>query len=106
MQTQLTNARLSERDAELSLAEATAERDAVLQSATSTELDKQRALLAYDQAVQRLKEQRAETKQLEADTAAANRAGVEGSETVRQAQERVADAQGTVAGRVRDLRDA
>ncbi|MFE6530029.1 hypothetical protein ACFVMA_13930 [Streptomyces rochei] len=106
LQTQLTNSRLSERDAELSLAEATAERDKVLASATATDLDRQRALLAYDQAVQRLKEQRAETKQLEADTAAANKAGVEGSETVRQAQERVADAQDTVADRTQALRDA
>ncbi|MEU9068310.1 hypothetical protein AB0D60_15640 [Streptomyces sp. NPDC048306] len=106
MQTRLTNARLSERDAELSLTEATAERDKVLKDANSTELDKQRALLAYDQAVQRLKEQRAETKQLAADTAAANRAGVDGSQTVIDAQERVADAQDQVADRTQALRDA
>ncbi|MDT0608886.1 hypothetical protein [Streptomyces lancefieldiae] len=106
LQTQLTNSRLSERDAEIALAEATAERDAVLKSAASTELDKQKALLAYDQAVQRLKEQRAETRQLEADTASANKAGVEGSDTVRQAQEQLADAQDTVADRTQALRDA
>ncbi|MDF2711149.1 MAG: hypothetical protein K0R62_6801 [Nonomuraea muscovyensis] len=106
MQTRLTNSRLSERDAELALTEATLERDKVLKDANATELDKSKAILAYDQAVQRLKEQRAETKQLQADTAAANQAGVDGSQTVIDAQERVADAQDTVADRTQALRDA
>jgi phage-related protein len=103
---QLTNAQLSQRDAEIALKEAAAERDKVLRAANSTELDKQKALLAYDQAVQRLKEQTAETKNLKSETAAANKAGVEGSDTYKSAQERVADAQRNVADQARGVRDA
>ncbi|MBQ1165017.1 hypothetical protein KBZ21_44335, partial [Streptomyces sp. A73] len=40
------------------------------------ELDRARAQLAYDQAVQRLKDQTTETKRLKTETAAANKIGV------------------------------
>lgn len=103
---QLTDARLSQRDAEIALKEATLQRDAVLKNANSTELDKQKALLQYDQAVQRLKEQRQETKQLTAETAEANKKGVEGSDTVRNAQDRVAQSQRNVADQARAVKDA
>jgi hypothetical protein len=103
---QLTNAQLSQRDAEIALKEAAAERDKVLRAANATELDKQKAILQYDQAVQRLKEQTAETKELKSETAAANKAGVEGSDTYRSAQERVADAQRNVADQARAVKDA
>ncbi|MPY47166.1 hypothetical protein [Streptomyces acidicola] len=103
---QLTNARLSQRDAEIALKEAMLQRDAVLKNANATELDKQKALLQYDQAVQRLKEQREETKQLTTETAKANRKGVEGSDTVRNAQDRVAQSQRAVADQARALKDA
>ncbi|NJP72519.1 ATP synthase F0 subunit B [Streptomyces sp. C1-2] len=102
----LTDSRLSQRDAEIALREATADRDAVLKNANSTELDKQKALLAYDQAVQRLKEQTTETTRLAAETKAANKAGVDGSATVRTAQEQVAQAQQAVVDKTRALRDA
>ncbi|MFC9285365.1 hypothetical protein [Streptomyces sp. NPDC057052] len=102
----LTDSVLSQRDAELSLTEATRERDAVLNSATATELEKRRAILAYDQAVQRLKEQTSETKRLKKETAAANRAGVDGSKTVRTAQEQLAAAQESVADKAQAVRDA
>jgi hypothetical protein len=97
---------LSQREAEIALAEATAERDGVLNNANASDLDRQKALLAYDQAVQRLKEQTTETQRLKQETAAANRAGVDGSETVRTAQERLAEAQEQVADRTQGLRDA
>jgi hypothetical protein len=103
---QLINSTLSQRDAEIALKEATLQRDAVLRSATATDLDKQKALLQYDQAVQRLKEQKAETKDLKKETAAANKAGVEGSETVRNAQDRVAQSQRAVADQARAVKDA
>lgn len=103
---QLVNSQLSQRDAEIALTEATAQRDAVMQAATSTELDKQKALLQYDQAVQRLKQQTAETKELKSETASANKAGVEGSDTYKAAQERVTDAQRGVADQARAVRDA
>ncbi|MGW4223042.1 hypothetical protein ACWEG1_06245 [Streptomyces bauhiniae] len=89
----LTDSVLSQRDAEIALTEATNRRNAVLDNANATELDKQKALLAYDQAVQRLKEQTTETKRLKTETAAANKAGVEGSTTVKSAQDRLAQAQ-------------
>lgn len=106
LNSQLAGSVLDQRDAELSLREATAERDKVLKAANSTELDKQRALLAYDQAVQRLKDQRTETARLKQETAAANKAGVDGSNTVKSAQERLAEAQEQVADRTQALRDA
>ncbi|MFI8206902.1 hypothetical protein [Streptomyces sp. NPDC085937] len=106
LNSQLAGSVLDQRDAELSLTEATAERDKVLRNANATELDKQRALLAYDQAVQRLKDQRTETARLKQETAAANKAGVEGSTTVKSAQERLAEAQEQVADRTQALRDA
>ncbi|MFB7162071.1 hypothetical protein [Streptomyces sp. NPDC056242] len=102
----LTDSQLSQRDAEIALKEATAARDAVLKNANATELDKQKALLAYDQAVQRLKEQTTETGRLKAETDAANKAGVEGSQTVKSAQEQVAQAQQKVADQTRALKDA
>ena len=102
----LVDSQLSQRDAEIALIEATRQRDAVLKNANSTELDKQKALLAYDQAVQRLKEQTTETQRLKAETAAANRAGVEGSATVKTAQEKLAQAQQDVADRTQALKDA
>jgi hypothetical protein len=106
MNNQLTDSKLSETDAEIALTEATAARDRVLQNANATELDKKKALLQYDQAVQRLKEQRQETKRLTSDTAAANKAGVEGSATVKSAQERVAQAQQDVVDKTAALKTA
>jgi hypothetical protein len=102
----LTDSTLSQRDAEIALKEATIERDRVLQSETSTELDKQKALLQYDQAVQRLKEQTTETKRLKGETAAANKAGVEGSQTVKSAQEQLASAQQDVTDKTTALKSA
>jgi hypothetical protein len=103
---QLTDSTLSQRDAEIALKEATIERNRVLESATATELDKQKAILQYDQAVQRLKEQTTETKRLKGETAAANKAGVEGSDTVRSAQERLAAAQQDVTDKTTSLKAA
>jgi hypothetical protein len=97
---------LSQRDAQIALTEATAERDRVLSSETATELDKQKAILAYDQAVQRLKEQTTETARLKKETTAANKAGVEGTDTYKNAQDRLAEAQRAVVDRQQAVRDA
>jgi hypothetical protein len=102
----LTDSVLSQRDAEIALKEATAQRNAVLNNANATELDKQKAILQYDQAVQRLKEQTTETKRLKGETAAANKAGVDGSKTVTDAQNRLVEAQRKVADQQRAVRDA
>ncbi|MFP8944694.1 peptidoglycan DD-metalloendopeptidase family protein [Streptomyces fenghuangensis] len=107
LSSRLANAQLSERDAALSVEEARA-RLAATQATGSkaTLLDQQRAQLAYDQAVQRLKDQQTETKRLQGEQAAASRAGVDGSEVVRDAQERLASAQRQVADRAQAVRDA
>lgn len=103
----LASAQLSERDAALSVQEAE-RRLRATQAAGSqaTLLERQRAQLAYDQAVQRLKEQRLETRRLSAQKEAADKAGVEGSETVRSAQQRLAEAQRAVQERTQGLKQA
>ncbi|MFF3617720.1 hypothetical protein [Streptomyces sp. NPDC002467] len=100
------NARLSQRDAELSLLEAAAERDRVLRDASSTDLDRQRALLGYDQATQRLKDQRSEVERLGKEQETAAKTGVDGTEVVKRAQDRLAQSQQTVADRSRAVADA
>ncbi|NWF25230.1 hypothetical protein HW130_02955 [Streptomyces sp. PKU-EA00015] len=104
---QLAGAELSQRDAQLGVREAQAELNRVRKAGSkASALDVERAQLAYDQAVQRLKEQTTETKRLKQETADANKAGVDGSDTVRAAQERVAQAQQQVEDRTRAVRDA
>ncbi|GAA4799522.1 hypothetical protein [Streptomyces ziwulingensis] len=105
LNSQLAGSVLDQKDAELALKEAAAERDKVLKSSKDP-LERDRALLAYEQAVQRLKDQRTETARLKEETAAANKAGVSGSDTYKSAQERVADAQQTVADQTRAVKDA
>ncbi|MBI0293286.1 hypothetical protein JBE04_01925 [Streptomyces sp. PRKS01-29] len=93
----LANSQLSERDAVLSVQEARARLQAVQAAgANASLLQQQRAQLAYDQALQRLAEQRTETKRLADEKTKADKAGVEGSDVVRTAQERLAQAQQNV----------
>jgi phage-related protein len=100
------SAQLSRREAELSLAEAQQRARETEADPKATLLDRQRAALAVDQATQRLKEQNLETKRLAEENSRASRAGVEGTEVVRQAQERLADSQERVADRARGVADA
>lgn len=89
----LTEAQLAERDAALAVQEARVRLYEVQKKGSkATLLEQERAQLAYDQAVERLRQQQAETKGLAEEKAAADKAGVEGSDTVRQAQERVREA--------------
>lgn len=62
--------------------------------------------LAYDKAVQALSEQQTETKRLQDQADAANKAGVEGSATVTKAKQGVADATQTVTDKTQALKDA
>jgi phage-related protein len=101
----LAGAQLSERDAVLGVREAQTELNRA-RSEGATGIDLERAQLAYDQAVQRLKDQTTETKRLKSETSKANKAGVDGSDTVRSAQERLAQAQEQVEDRTRAVRDA
>ncbi|MER5312671.1 hypothetical protein ABT034_33415 [Streptomyces sp. NPDC002773] len=89
----LIGAQLAERDAALAVKEAEERlREVQKNGSKATLLEQERAQLAYDQAVERLRQQQAETKGLAEEKAAADKAGVEGSDTVRQAQERVREA--------------
>ncbi|MEW2253715.1 hypothetical protein [Streptomyces sp. NPDC047869] len=106
MNNSLADAQLSQRQAELDLADAKKQRDAVFANSSATEADRARAQLAYDQAQQALKEQQLQTQRLKKDTDAANKAGVDGSKTVKSAQEQLAQAQQQVADRTRALKDA
>ncbi|WP_330449822.1 hypothetical protein [Streptomyces anulatus] len=103
----VANAQLSERDAVLDVQEARTRLDAVSAAGSkATLVEQQRAQLAYDQATQRLKEQQAETKALSAEKRKADKVGVEGSDTVRAAQERIAVAEKDVADQGRALAKA
>ncbi|MGW3491769.1 hypothetical protein [Streptomyces sp. NPDC001054] len=103
----LADAQLSERDAVLDVQEAQEKlRATQAVGSKATLLEQQRAQLQLDQATQRLKEQKQETKDLAAQKAAADKAGVEGSETVRSAQERLAAAQESVGDQQKALAKA
>lgn len=107
LSTRVTDAQLSERDAALGVQEAR-QRLLATQAAGSkaTLLEQQRAQLGYDQAVQRLKEQQAETRRLTAQKAEADKAGVEGSDVVRSAEERLATARRQVSAQQSGLAKA
>ncbi|NEA22588.1 NlpC/P60 family protein [Actinomadura bangladeshensis] len=68
------------------------------------ELDRKDAQLAYEQAVQQLKEQRILVARLAADEAKARKAGVEGTQEVVSAKERLKDALQQVADAQRAVR--
>ncbi|MFE5139261.1 hypothetical protein ACFRDV_16560 [Streptomyces fagopyri] len=103
----LVDAQLDQRQAVLDVQDAEKNLAAVkAKGAKATAQELEEAQLGYDRATQRLKEQQTETARLQDETAAANTAGVEGSEAVKAAHEKVADAQRTVGDRTRDVRDA
>ncbi|MDO0916800.1 hypothetical protein QQM39_40125 [Streptomyces sp. DT2A-34] len=106
---QLERGKLDERDATLRVKEAqeelnrvTAEYDAGL----ATELDLERAQLAFDQATQSAKQQSKDYAQLQKDAEAAKKAGVDGNEQVQTAAEQLADAQQNVREQTEAVADA
>jgi phage-related protein len=107
LNSRLAGAQLDERQAVLDLQDAEEELAAVkAKGAKATAEELAQAQLDYDRALQRLKDQQTETERLREETSEANKAGVEGSDTVRDAQDRLADSQRTVGDRTRDVRDA
>jgi hypothetical protein len=93
----LADAQLGERDAALTVQEAQKNLQATRAAGSKASLiQQQRAQLAYDQAVQRLKEQQTETRRLQAQKAEADKTGVEGTDIVRSAEERLATARRNV----------
>ncbi|MFE6363006.1 peptidoglycan DD-metalloendopeptidase family protein [Streptomyces sp. NPDC057806] len=97
---------LDQRDAALRVQEAYEELQATLADPTATDLQRQRAQLAYDEAVQAQKEQQKEYKRLQDEAKAAQKAGVEGNEGVKSAAERLAEAQQDVVGQTEAVADA
>ncbi|MYU24637.1 peptidoglycan DD-metalloendopeptidase family protein [Streptomyces sp. SID8352] len=93
--------RLSEAEATLAIQQAELDLQATRSDPAATQLQIQQAELARDRAVQSLEDQRIELARLEKDTAAANKAGVEGSKTVVDAKRQVAAADEQVAERGR-----
>ncbi|MER6492730.1 hypothetical protein [Streptomyces griseorubiginosus] len=107
MNNQLVDSQLSVRDAELRVAEARQNLNAVNAAGSkATALQRQQAQLQFDEAKQHLKEQQLEAQRLKSDTAAANKAGVEGSDSVKNAQERLAAAQQGVVDKTTALKKA
>lgn len=92
MNDQLDDQKLSVEDAALSVQEAAQRLQQVQADPSADSTARARADLSYRQAVARLKDQQQKTADLQADTAAANAAGIEGSDRVSDARERVIDA--------------
>jgi len=91
------DAALSEEDAALSVEEARQRLAEVQADPDSDALDVERADLAFRQAVQRLDEQSVRTKRLKEDKAEADKKGVEGSDQVRGAQDKLLKSQADLA---------
>ncbi|GAP46862.1 hypothetical protein [Streptomyces azureus] len=107
LNSRLAGAQLDQRQAVLDVEDAERELNAVRakgSAATADELE--RAQLRYDRAKQGLEDQKRETARLKQETAAANKAGVEGSKTVQDAQERVRQTDEAIADQQRELTQA
>ncbi|WP_326642859.1 hypothetical protein OG884_05740 [Streptosporangium sp. NBC_01755] len=88
---------LSQEDAALAVREAAQRLAEVNADPNADQLDRERAELSYRQALQRSEEQEVKTARARKDTAAANKAGVKGTEEYTSAQENLKDAQAEVA---------
>lgn len=94
---------LSERDAQLSVEEAAKRMREVNADPDSDSLDRRRAKLSYDQAVEAQKNLRKENQKTRAEYAETQRKGVEGSDQVVEAQDRVKEAQQGIVDAQKDL---
>jgi len=101
MNNRLKDGRLSEEEATLAVQQAELDLQQTRSDPTATQLQIQQSELARDRAVQSLEEQRTELGRLTKDTAAANKAGVNGSQAVVQARQQVARADEQVADQQR-----
>ncbi|MEU3241019.1 peptidoglycan DD-metalloendopeptidase family protein [Streptomyces anthocyanicus] len=97
---------LDERDAALRVQEAQEELNRTLADPTATDLQRARAQLAVDEALQGQKDQTKSYKRLQAEAAAAAKAGVDGNEDVKRASEAVVTAQNNVREQTEAVADA
>ncbi|MFE5159149.1 hypothetical protein ACFRNT_11555 [Streptomyces sp. NPDC056697] len=102
----LADGQLSQREATLRVQEAQQELQAVVADPRATLLQQQRAQLALDQARQAAKEQAQDYKDLQKEAAKQKKAGVEGSDAVRNATDRLHDAQRDVKDQTQAVADA
>jgi murein DD-endopeptidase MepM/ murein hydrolase activator NlpD len=97
---------LAEREAVLSLADAKKQYDRVMGREFKSARSVEEVTLAYEEAQLALENIRRENGRTAEELAAANAAGVEGSEKVQTAQERIAEARAAEAQAAKDLADA
>lgn len=97
---------LSQQDASLAVREAEARLNDVLKDGTSTGLERERAALSLAQARQREKDLTVESTRLTEDKTAADAKGVEGSDQVTSAKQRLTDAQERATLATQKLADA
>ncbi|GAA2825426.1 hypothetical protein [Kitasatospora aburaviensis] len=106
MQNRLIDGALDQRSATLRVQQAQESLNKTLADPTATQLQRDQAQLAADEAQQHLREQGVSFERLKAQAAAAAQAGVDGSDRVVSAQERLSDAQRAVADQQQALADA
>ncbi|MFI6228634.1 hypothetical protein ACIBCR_15135 [Micromonospora echinospora] len=97
---------LSQRQANLDVAEAKRALDAVLADPRATREQREQAQITYERQVLQQKEMQRRGKELASDAAKANKAGVEGSTEVAAARDRIAQANDRVKAGERALADA
>ncbi|MFF5537878.1 peptidoglycan DD-metalloendopeptidase family protein [Streptomyces cinerochromogenes] len=102
----LAAGKLDQKDAALRVQEAQEELNRVLADPTATDLQKERAQLAYEQARQAQREQTTQYKQLQDEAKKAKEAGVDGNEDVKRATDDVKDAQQNVKDQTEALAKA
>ncbi|MEU7243418.1 hypothetical protein [Streptomyces sparsogenes] len=102
----LADGQLSQREATLRVQEAQQELQAVMADPRATDLQRQRAQLALDQARQAAKEQKQDYEDLQKEAAKQRKAGVDGSDAVKNATVRLHDAQRNVKDQTQAVADA
>ncbi|MBP2341126.1 phage-related protein [Saccharothrix coeruleofusca] len=103
---QVEDGALAQRQAVLDLADAESSLAEVRSNPNATAEEQERALLAYEQAANQLERLQITNQRLAVDKAAADKAGVEGSEQVVRAQEQVQSSTDKVAAAQQALADA
>lgn len=102
----VVDATLAQEGAQIAVADAQQNLARVMGSASSTQLDKEKAQLQYDMAVQKLKEQTEATKTLQTEKSKADAAGINGSASVVNAETAVRKAHEATAAAVLALSKA
>ncbi|MEC4016102.1 peptidoglycan DD-metalloendopeptidase family protein [Streptomyces sp. H27-D2] len=106
MNARLRAGHLDQEQAALDLLQAEADLQAARSDPAATQLQIQQSDLATQRARANVDEQSRQQKRLQADTAAVNKAGIDGSDQVVQAREKIRDANARVADQSRALADA